>query len=161
MVGLRGPAGARGLLALDGGVVIFDGVAGVQPQSETVWRQANRYSVPRICYVNKMDRVGADYERTIAMISERLRANPSKVPHKPSMLQDLERGRLSLHVQGRFQAAQGLHDHRPPPLPVECGFRGLRHQLPPEVGHDHLVLEGPQGGSQGGKGGSGLSPRVG
>jgi elongation factor G len=66
----------RSLRVLDGGVVIFDGVAGVQPQSETVWRQANRYGVPRICYVNKMDRVGADYERTIAMIRERLQANP-------------------------------------------------------------------------------------
>ena len=66
----------RSLRVLDGGVVIFDGVAGVQPQSETVWRQANRYAVPRICYVNKMDRVGADFERTIAMIRERLSANP-------------------------------------------------------------------------------------
>jgi elongation factor G len=66
----------RSLRVLDGGVVIFDGVAGVQPQSETVWRQADRYSVPRICYVNKMDRVGADYERTMAMIAERLKANP-------------------------------------------------------------------------------------
>jgi len=66
----------RSLRVLDGGVVIFDGVAGVQPQSETVWRQANRYSVPRVCYVNKMDRTGADLERTIAMIRERLRANP-------------------------------------------------------------------------------------
>lgn len=66
----------RSLRVLDGGVVIFDGVAGVQPQSETVWRQANRYGVPRICYVNKMDRVGADLERTIAMIRERLKANP-------------------------------------------------------------------------------------
>ncbi|MFN2130288.1 MAG: elongation factor G [Anaerolineae bacterium] len=66
----------RSLRVLDGGVVIFDGVAGVQPQSETVWRQANRYSVPRICFVNKMDRTGADLERTIAMIRERLGANP-------------------------------------------------------------------------------------
>ena len=66
----------RSLRVLDGGVVIFDGVAGVQPQSETVWRQANRYGVPRICYVNKMDRAGADLERTIAMIRERLKANP-------------------------------------------------------------------------------------
>jgi len=69
----------RSLRVLDGGVVIFDGVAGVQPQSETVWRQANRYAVPRICYVNKMDRVGADFERTIAMIRERLAANPVAV----------------------------------------------------------------------------------
>ena len=69
----------RSLRVLDGGVVIFDGVAGVQPQSETVWRQADRYGVPRICYVNKMDRVGADFARTISMIAERLRANPVAV----------------------------------------------------------------------------------
>jgi len=69
----------RSLRVLDGGVVIFDGVAGVQPQSETVWRQANRYHVPRVCYVNKMDRAGADYERTISMIRERLGANPVAV----------------------------------------------------------------------------------
>ncbi|MBN1642503.1 MAG: elongation factor G [Anaerolineae bacterium] len=69
----------RSLRVLDGGVVVFDGVAGVQPQSETVWRQADRYSVPRICFVNKMDRVGADFERTIAMIRERLLARPVAV----------------------------------------------------------------------------------
>src|SRR5438552_5978160 len=66
----------RSLRVLDGGVVVFDGVAGVEPQSETVWRQANRYNVPRICFVNKMDRTGANYWRTIDMIIERLGANP-------------------------------------------------------------------------------------
>lgn len=66
----------RSLRVLDGGVVIFDAVQGVEPQSETVWRQADRYSVPRICFVNKMDRVGASYERTIRSIVDRLGANP-------------------------------------------------------------------------------------
>jgi len=66
----------RSLRVLDGGVVIFDAVAGVEPQSETVWRQADSYQVPRICFVNKMDRVGADFWRTIEMIEERLEANP-------------------------------------------------------------------------------------
>ena len=66
----------RSLRVLDGGVVVFDAVQGVEPQSETVWRQADRYSVPRICFVNKMDRVGASYERTIASIKDRLGANP-------------------------------------------------------------------------------------
>ncbi|MFQ6014351.1 MAG: elongation factor G [Anaerolineae bacterium] len=69
----------RSLRVLDGGVVIFDAVAGVEPQSETVWRQANRYGVPRICFVNKMDRTGADFYRTVEMIEERLKAVPVPV----------------------------------------------------------------------------------
>ncbi len=72
----------RSLRVLDGGVVVFDGVAGVEPQSETVWRQANEYHVPRICFVNKMDRTGADFRRTVAMIEDRLgaRALPIQMP---------------------------------------------------------------------------------
>ena len=66
----------RSLRVLDGGIVLFDAVAGVQPQSETVWRQADTYKVPRICFVNKMDRVGASYERTIESIRRRLKGNP-------------------------------------------------------------------------------------
>ncbi len=66
----------RSLRVLDGGVVVFDGVAGVEPQSETVWRQANEYHVPRICFVNKMDRVGADFQRCVDMIVSRLNGNP-------------------------------------------------------------------------------------
>jgi len=69
----------RSLRVLDGGVVIFDAVQGVEPQSETVWRQADLYNVPRICFVNKMDRVGASYERTIESIRERLGAKPIAV----------------------------------------------------------------------------------
>lgn len=66
----------RSLRVLDGGVVVFDAVQGVEPQSETVWRQADRYSVPRICFVNKMDRTGASYDYTISTIRSRLGANP-------------------------------------------------------------------------------------
>jgi len=66
----------RSLRVLDGGVVIFDGVAGVEAQSETVWRQADRYNVPRICFINKMDRVGANFNRTVTMITERLQGKP-------------------------------------------------------------------------------------
>jgi elongation factor G len=66
----------RSLRVLDGGVVAFDAVAGVEPQSETVWRQADEYNVPRICFVNKMDRTGADFIRTISMIRDRLNGNP-------------------------------------------------------------------------------------
>jgi elongation factor G len=66
----------RSLRVLDGGVVVFDAVAGVEPQSETVWRQADRYGVPRICFVNKMDRTGANFWRTVEMIKDRLAGNP-------------------------------------------------------------------------------------
>lgn len=66
----------RSLRILDGGVVIFDAEAGVEPQSETVWRQADKYNVPRICFVNKMDKLGADFHKTIDSITHRLQANP-------------------------------------------------------------------------------------
>ena len=72
----------RSLRVLDGGIVVLDAVAGVQSQSETVWRQADTYNVPRICFVNKMDRVGASYERTIESVRRRLKANtvPVQLP---------------------------------------------------------------------------------
>jgi elongation factor G len=66
----------RSLRVLDGGVVVFDAVAGVEPQSETVWRQADKYRVPRICFVNKMDRIGANFDRTVGMVVDRLGAKP-------------------------------------------------------------------------------------
>jgi elongation factor G len=66
----------RSLRVLDGGVVVFDGVAGVEPQSETVWRQADRYNVPRICFINKMDRTGANFQRCVDMIIDRLAGKP-------------------------------------------------------------------------------------
>ncbi len=66
----------RSLRVLDGAVAVFDAVAGVEPQSETVWRQADKYQVPRICFVNKMDRVGANFERCVSMIVDRLGAQP-------------------------------------------------------------------------------------
>ncbi|MDP6260037.1 MAG: GTP-binding protein, partial [Rhodospirillales bacterium] len=66
----------RSLRVLDGAVAVFDSVAGVEPQSETVWRQADKYEVPRICFVNKMDRTGADFYRCVDMIIGRLGATP-------------------------------------------------------------------------------------
>ena len=66
----------RSLRVLDGAVAVFDSVAGVEPQSETVWRQADKYHVPRICFVNKMDRIGANFERTVDQIKSRLQGNP-------------------------------------------------------------------------------------
>ena len=72
----------RSLRVLDGAVAVFDAVAGVEPQTETVWRQANKYRVPRICFVNKMDRIGADFSRAVGMIRDRLDAVPA-VLHVP------------------------------------------------------------------------------
>src|SRR5438309_4380919 len=66
----------RSLRVLDGAVAVFDAVAGVQPQSETVWRQGDKYRVPRICFINKMDRVGADFYRAVETIVDRLKARP-------------------------------------------------------------------------------------
>ncbi len=72
----------RSLRVLDGAVTVFDSVAGVEPQTETVWRQANKYKVPRICFVNKMDRIGADFYRTVDMVKDRLQATPAVI-HLP------------------------------------------------------------------------------
>lgn len=91
----------RSLRVLDGGVVVFDGVAGVEPQSETVWRQADRYGVPRICFVNKMDRVGASFERTLEMIVSRLGANPLPI-QLPIGREDKYRGSIDLFSMKAF-----------------------------------------------------------
>ncbi|GIK74748.1 MAG: elongation factor G [Chloroflexota bacterium] len=91
----------RSLRVLDGGVVVFDAVAGVEPQSETVWRQADRYHVPRICFVNKMDRVGASFERTIEMIVDRLGANPLPI-QLPLGVEDSFKGVIDLFAMKAF-----------------------------------------------------------
>jgi elongation factor G len=85
----------RSLRVLDGGVVVFDAVAGVEPQSETVWRQADKYSVPRICFVNKMDRMGANFDRTVQMIKDRLGAKPVPI-QLPIGAEDQFRGIIDL-----------------------------------------------------------------
>ena len=85
----------RSLRVLDGGVVVFDAVAGVQSQSETVWRQADRYHIPRICFVNKMDRVGADFWAAIESIRERLNARPLAV-QMPIGHEDKHEGAIDL-----------------------------------------------------------------
>ena len=89
----------RSLRILDGGIVVFDSVAGVQPQSETVWRQADKYQVPRICFINKMDKVGADYYHAISTIVQRLKANPVPI-QIPMGSEDQFYGVINL-VEGR------------------------------------------------------------
>jgi elongation factor G len=85
----------RSLRVLDGAVAVFDSVAGVEPQSETVWRQADKYRVPRICFVNKMDRVGADFMRTLAQIESKLQGNPVAI-QLPIGSEDRFRGVIDL-----------------------------------------------------------------
>src|SRR4051794_8912621 len=87
----------RSLRVLDGAVVVFDGVAGVEPQSETVWRQADRYSVPRICFINKLDRTGADFWRCVDMIVDRLGARPVPI-------------QLPIGIEDRFEGVIDLVD---------------------------------------------------
>jgi elongation factor G len=99
----------RSLRVLDGGIVIFDAVQGVEPQSETVWRQADRYHVPRICFVNKMDRLGASYERTIDMVRERLGANPIAV-QVPIGSEDEFKGVIDLFSEKAIYWDEGLGD---------------------------------------------------
>ena len=114
----------RSLRVLDGGVVVLDAVAGVQSQSETVWRQADTYNVPRICFVNKMDRVGASYERTLDSVRRRLKANP--VPIQLPMGEeaefrgtiDLIGGRAIVYPLGRG-ARTSAEDYEDVPIPAE------------------------------------------
>jgi elongation factor G len=109
----------RSLRVLDGGVVIFDAVAGVQPQSETVWRQADRYKVPRICFVNKMDRVGANFTRTVDMIRHRLRANP--VPIQIPVVNDSGFSGVIdlLEEKSLLYSGEGLQEPTVGPVPAE------------------------------------------
>ena len=109
----------RSLRILDGGVVVFDAVAGVQPQSETVWRQADRYNVPRICFINKMDRVGASFFRAIDSIAHRLEANPVPI-QIPIGAEDEFRGVIDLvDEKAFFYEEEGPADPREGPVPEE------------------------------------------
>jgi len=121
----------RSLRVLDGGVVVFDAVAGVEPQSETVWRQANKYNVPRICFVNKMDRIGADFWRTIAMIQERLGASPVPI-QIPVGRESNFKGFIDLIEQQAVIFTDDLgtkSDHTQVPTDMEAEFQQHREFL--------------------------------
>jgi elongation factor G len=135
----------RSLRVLDGAVAVFDAVAGVEPQTETVWRQANKYRVPRICFINKMDRIGADFFRAVDMIRERLDASPAVV-QLPIGAEGLFRGVIDLldmkaHVwdeTSRGEEWQTL----PVPAELQADAEEWRHQLVDVVSqHDEIVLE--------------------
>jgi elongation factor G len=110
----------RSLRVLDGGIVVFDAVQGVEPQSETVWRQADRFHVPRICFVNKMDRLGADFERTVAMIEGRLGATPVVL-------------QLPLGVESSFQGVIDLLGRRAIRWRDELGAQPEYDEIPAEA----------------------------
>ncbi len=106
----------RSLRVLDGAVAVFDAVAGVEPQSETVWRQANKYNVPRICFVNKMDRVGADFERCVQMIRERLDATPVVV-------------QLPIGAEGTFRGVIDLVEMKALVWPLDDDTEGAKFEM--------------------------------
>ena len=120
----------RSLRILDGGVVLFDAVAGVQPQSETVWRQADRYNIPRICFVNKMDRLGADFQKTIDSIAHRLEANPVAI-QLPVGTEDSFRGVVDLVEERSFIHDDDTGAPKEGPVPEEMieEFRNYRNLM--------------------------------
>src|SRR4051794_37130379 len=136
----------RSLRVLDGAVAVFDAVAGVEPQTETVWRQANKYRVPRICFINKMDRIGADFYRAVEMIRDRLDAAPAVV-QLPIGAEGLFKGVIDLlemkaHVWD--DTSKGGEEWQSIEIPAELRAEAddWRHQLVDVVSkHDEVVLE--------------------
>ena len=123
----------RSLRVLDGAVCVFDAVAGVEPQSETVWRQADKYGVPRICFVNKMDRTGANFWRTVDMIMDRLGTKPL-VTQMPIGTEADYKGLVDLvvqqgdHLAGR-DAGRQVRGRRDPGRPARSRPPNARHKM--------------------------------
>jgi elongation factor G len=141
----------RSLRVLDGGVVVFDGVAGVEAQSETVWRQADRYGVPRICFVNKLDRIGADFFRCVAMIEDRLKAKPIPV-QLPLGAESTFCGVIDL-IEGHGVVFEGKPDDPPRiieiPASEQTRYKEYRHKMIERLAEedDHIMncyLEGAE-----------------
>ncbi|MFC1969006.1 elongation factor G [Chloroflexota bacterium] len=134
----------RSLRVLDGGVVVFDAVAGVEAQSETVWRQANKYHVPRICFINKMDRTGANFNRTLSMIEKRLRANPLPV-QIPIGSEAAFEGIIDL-VENKAWRFDGNPDSEPEEIPIpqseEARYLKARQILLEKLAEydDHIMM---------------------
>jgi elongation factor G len=133
----------RSLRVLDGAVAVFDAVAGVEPQTETVWRQANKYGVPRICFVNKMDRIGADFHRSVTMIRERLDAVPAVV-QLPIGAEGLFRGVIDLLTMKALVWEEGMGEQwQSTDIPEDLMEEAVhwRHQMVDVVSHqDDVVL---------------------
>ena len=134
----------RSLRVLDGAVAVFDAVAGVEPQTETVWRQANKYHVPRICFVNKMDRIGADFQRTVEMIRDRLDALPA-VTQLPIGAESEFVGVVDLLENKALVWASGMGEEwetREIPESLAADAEAARHQLIDVVSNfDDTIME--------------------
>ncbi len=134
----------RSLRVLDGAVAVFDAVAGVEPQTETVWRQANKYDVPRICFVNKMDRIGADFNRTVDMIKDRLDAVPAVI-QLPIGAESEFRGVVDVVRMRALVWDDGMgEDWQEEDIPADllAEAEDARHQLIDVVSnHDENVME--------------------
>ncbi len=134
----------RSLRVLDGGVVVFDAVAGVEAQSETVWRQADKYHVPRICFINKMDRIGANFSRTLSMIERRLRANPLPL-QLPIGSEAAFEGIIDL-VENKAWRFDGNPDSEPLEIPIpqseEARYHKARQILLEKLAEydDHIMM---------------------
>ncbi len=134
----------RSLRVLDGAVAVFDAVAGVEPQTETVWRQANKYNVPRMCFVNKMDRIGADFYRCLDMIKDRLDANVA-VTQLPVGSESEFQGVIDLLTMRALIWEDGMgesYEERDIPAALQTAAEEWRHQLIDVVSqYDENVLE--------------------
>ncbi len=133
----------RSLRVLDGGVVVFDAVAGVEAQSETVWRQANGYEVPRICFINKMDRIGANFNRTLSMIETRLGATPLPI-QLPLSAEDSFRDIIDI-VENKAWRFTNDPDSGPEEIPVpdseKDNIAEHRHALIAKLAeHDDIMM---------------------
>ncbi len=134
----------RSLRVLDGAVAVFDAVAGVEPQTETVWRQANKYEVPRICFVNKMDRIGADFGRCVEMIKDRLDAVPAVI-QLPIGAEAGFRGVVDLVHMRALVWDEGMGEEwseEPIPADLAAEAEDARHQLVDVLSnHDDNIME--------------------
>jgi elongation factor G len=135
----------RSLRVLDGAVAIFDAVGGVEPQSETVWRQADKYRVPRICFINKMDRVGAEFHRTVDMMVDRLGAHPAVV-QLPWGVESQFHGVIDLvEMTGHYWPSEGMGEAwEDRPIPEEYAeiAEEWRHRLFEQLAdHDEALME--------------------
>jgi len=134
----------RSLRVLDGAVAVFDAVAGVEPQSETVWRQADRYHVPRICFVNKMDRTGANFERTVDMIADRLNANPLVLQLPWGTEADLHGVIDLVEMKGHYWEGEMGEDWKDTAIPAEYleAAKAAHHELFEKLAdHDESLME--------------------